>query len=350
MKVVVLAGGISTERDVSIVSGTLVCRALREKKHEAILLDVFFGNENIDIQDAFPIEYDVDKAVEYIKSFNEDVERASKERKNFFGPNVIEICQKADIVFLALHGEHGENGGVQAAFNLHGIKYTGSGHLSSALAMDKGLAKKLFVENSVPCPKGVVLERENHTTNLSDYDMDFPVVVKPCCGGSSVGVNIVTNQADYEEAIKQAFSYEREVIVEQYIKGREFSVGVIDKEAYPVIEIAPVEGFYDYKNKYLAGAAVETCPADISEEQTRKMQGYALKGAEALFIDGYVRLDFMMNEQGEMFCLEANTLPGMTPTSLLPQEAKARGIDFPELCEKLIEVSLKKYEGDGRTF
>ena len=344
MRVVVLAGGISTERDVSIVSGTLVCKALREKGHQAILLDVFFGNEDIDINNLFTDDYNVDTDAEYIKSFNDKKEQIIKTRSNFFGPNVIEVCQQADMVFLALHGEQGENGKVQAAFDLHGIKYTGSGYLSSALAMDKGLTKKLFVANGIPTPKGIILEKENHTTNLADYNMEFPVVVKPCCGGSSVGVNIVDNQADYEKAVKYSFTYENEVVVEQYIKGREFSVGVINHEAYPVIEIAPVEGFYDYKNKYSAGAAVETCPADLTKEQSDEMQGHALKGVDTLFIDAYARLDFMMNEAGEMFCLEANTLPGMTPTSLLPQEAKVKGLDFPSLCEKLIEVSLKKYE------
>lgn len=348
MRVVVLAGGISTERDVSIVSGTLVCKALREKGHQAILLDVFFGNEEIDMNDIFTSEYNVDDNVAYIKSFNDKMDQIIKERLDFFGPNVIEVCQAADIVFLALHGEQGENGKVQAAFDLHGIKYTGSGYLSSALAMDKGLTKKLFEASGVPTPSGFLLEKANYSTNLADYQMEFPVVVKPCCGGSSVGVDIAYNQADYEKAVAYAFTYEKEIVVEQYVEGREFSVGVIDHEAYPVIEIAPVEGFYDYKNKYSVGAAIETCPAKLTKEQSDKMQGYALRGMDTLYIEGYARLDFMMNEAGEMFCLEANTLPGMTPTSLLPQEAQAAGLDFPALCEKLIEVSLKKYNNEAQ--
>ena len=343
MRVVVLAGGISTEREVSIVSGTLVCKALREKGHQAILLDVFFGNEEIDVDNIFTGEYSVSENVEYINSFNDKIDTIMKQRLDFFGPNVIEVCQAADIVFLALHGEHGENGKVQAAFDLHGIKYTGSGYLSSALAMDKGLTKKLFIANDVPTPKGISLEKEDYNLDLSDYDMDLPVVVKPCCGGSSVGVAIAWTLEEYEQAVKDAFTYEEEVVVEEYINGREFSVGIIDGEVYPVIEIAPVEGFYDYKNKYLAGASIETCPADLSKEQSEEMQGYALKGFETLGIDAYARLDFMMNEAGEMFCLEANTLPGMTPTSLLPQETQAVGVEYPKLCEKLIEVSLKKY-------
>ena len=344
MRVVVLAGGTSTEREVSIVSGTMVCKALREKKHEAILLDVFFGHGEICVEDAFGETYDVDADAAYIRSFNDKVEEAREEQRDFFGPNVIALCKAADIVFLALHGENGENGKVQAAFDLFHIRYTGTGYLSSALAMDKGLTKKLFQQSGIPCPQGILLEKEGYDPLLSTYGMEFPVVVKPCCGGSSVGVYITRDQEAYENALRNAFSYEREIVVEQYIEGREFSVAIIDDEAYPVIEIAPVEGFYDYKNKYTSGAAVETCPACLTPEQTVQMQEYARKGAQALFITGYSRLDFMMDAQGRMFCLEANTLPGMTPTSLIPQEAKAVGIDYPELCEKLIQVSLKKYE------
>lgn len=347
MKIVVLAGGTSTERDVSIVSGKMVCQALREKNHEAVLLDVYFGNADICVENAFTGEYDVEESVSYITSFNDQLKQEVKQPRDFFGPNVLALCKAADIVFLALHGENGENGKVQAAFDLFQIKYTGSGYLSSALAMDKGLTKKLFRANRVPCPAGIILEKEAYDTDLAAAGIEFPVVVKPCCGGSSVGVYIVNDQQEYEKALQEAFSYEREVVVEQYIKGREFSVGVVAGEAYPVIEIAPLEGFYDYKNKYSQGAAIETCPANLSREQAEEMQEYAVRGVEALFIEGYSRLDFMMDEQGRMYCLEANTLPGMTPTSLLPQEAGALGIEYPELCEKLIEVSLQKYN-DGK--
>lgn len=344
MKIVVLAGGISTERDVSIVSGTMVCQALREKGHQAILLDVFFGDPDADMNDIFPSQYDVDARAEYIKSFNPQVAEAVKSRKEFFGPKVINSCQAADIVFLALHGESGEDGKVQAAFDLFDIKYTGTGHLSSAIAMDKCMSKKLFRESKVPCPDGISMKKEDYLEGRGTDYTRFPVVVKPCCGGSSVGVYIARNQAEYQSALQSAFTYEDEVVVEDYICGREFSVGIVDGEAYPVIEIEPIEGFYDYKNKYQQGAAIETCPANLSEVQTKKMQKYAVRGAKALLIEGYSRLDFMMDETGYMYCLEANTLPGMTPTSLLPQEAKALGIDYPDLCEMLIEVSLKKYE------
>lgn len=345
MKIVVLAGGTSTEREISIVSGTGICGALRQKGHEAILVDIFCGVENVDWENPFPAEYDVEKAAEYMKSFNPKIEEMKKTRRSFFGPNVLELCEKCDIVFLGLHGANGEDGKVQAAFDLLGIRYTGTGYLSSAMAMDKGITKQVFLMNHVPTPGGFSMNKEDgFEKDLSKYGLNFPVVVKTSCGGSSVGVYIVNNQKEYEDALADASQYGDEIVVEEYIKGREFSVAVVDNKAYPVIEIAPLQGFYDYKNKYQAGSTVETCPAEISPELTAKMQENAVKAAKALGLTGYSRLDFMMKENGEMYCLEANTLPGMTPTSLIPQEAKVLGMDYPTLCEELIRISMKKYQ------
>lgn len=289
-------------------------------------------------ENAFPEAYDVEAEAAYIHSFDDKIEEMIASGKEFFGPGVLSLCKAADVVFLALHGADGENGKVQAAFDLFGIRYTGTGYLSSALAMDKGLSKDLLEAAGVPAPKGKMLVRGMDQEKELE-GIALPVVVKPCCGGSSVGVSIVREPKELEDALEEAFRYEKNVIVEEYVEGREFSVGVIDGEALPVIEIAPIEGFYDYKNKYSQGATVETCPAELSEEQTARMQRYAEEGARALGITGYARLDFLMKKNGDMYCLEANTLPGMTPTSLLPQEAKAMGMDFGQLCMRLIEVS-----------
>lgn len=343
MNIIVLAGGNSTEREVSIASGQGVCKALRERNHKAVLLDPYFGASQKE-ENLFPTEYDVDKAADAMREMNSKLEETMKTRKGFFGPNVLEICKEADIVFLALHGANGEDGKVQSVLDLMGIKYTGSGPLSSGMAMDKGITKMVFEAKGVPTPKGITLEKGKCSSQLADYGMGFPVIVKPCCGGSSVGVCIANNQTEYQAALLEAFSYENEVVVEQFITGREFSVAVVDGKAYPVIEIAPLQGFYDYKNKYQAGSCVETCPADLSSALTKEMQKYAEMGYKALNLQAYARLDFLMDDEGNMYCLEANTLPGMTPTSLIPQEAKAIGMDYPQLCEKLIEVSLKKYQ------
>lgn len=342
MKIVVLAGGTSTERDVSIVSGTKVCEALRSRGHQAILLDVFCGKEDLQVENAFLKAYDLEQEVAYIKSFNATIEARKAEQKEFFGPNVLEVCKMADVVFLALHGACGEDGRIQAAFDLLGIPYTGSGYLGSALAMDKAITKQLFRENGVPAPAGMILKKTEAPKSVQECGVGLPCVVKTACGGSSVGVYIAETEEAFEKALEDGFAFEDKLVIEQYIKGREFSVGVVDGKAYPVIEIAPITGFYDYTNKYQAGSTIETCPAQLSPELTEKMQSYAEAAYRVLRLEGYGRMDFMMDEAENMYCLEANTLPGMTPTSLLPQEAAALGITFAELCDKLIEVSMRK--------
>ena len=350
MKIVVLAGGLSTERDVCFKSGEMVTKALRENGHQVILLDVFMGysDKEEDLTGIFDRAEAVSVKVAAIPETAPDLEKVKAQRKdqsdNFFGPNVIELCRMADIVFMALHGENGENGKIQAAFDLFGIRYTGTGYLGSALAMNKGMAKQLFLENGIPTPRGTSLKRGEDAAKIETCGIHFPCVVKPCSGGSSIGVSIVHDKAEYEQALKEAFRWENELVIEEYVKGREFSVGVIDFQALPIIEIAPVEGFYDYKNKYKAGSTVETCPAELSEQITKEMQGYAEKVAEVLGLNTYSRTDFLLDAEDHIFCLEANTLPGMTPTSLLPQEAKVTGVDFNQLCEKLIESSMRKYK------
>ena len=350
MKIVVLAGGLSTEIDVSFKTGEMVTKALRENGHQVILLDVFMGysDKEEDLTGIFDRAEAVSVKVAAIPETAPDLEKVKAQRKdqsdNFFGPNVIELCRMADIVFMALHGENGENGKIQAAFDLFGIRYTGTGYLGSALAMNKGMAKQLFLENGIPTPRGTSLKRGEDAAKIETCGIHFPCVVKPCSGGSSIGVSIVHDKAEYEQALKEAFRWENELVIEEYVKGREFSVGVIEFQALPIIEIAPVEGFYDYKNKYKAGSTVETCPAELSEQITKEMQGYAEKVAEVLGLNTYSRTDFLLDAEDHIFCLEANTLPGMTPTSLLPQEAKVTGVDFNQLCEKLIESSMRKYK------
>lgn len=341
MKITVLCGGISTERDVSLVSGAQAYNALKSKGHQVVLLDAYLGYEG-NAENIF------DKNIDWAEGFKisenaPDIEAVKASRKDkspsFFGANVIEICRQSDIVFMALHGDAGENGKIQATFDLFGIKYTGTDYFSSALAMDKAVTKKLFIDAGVRTPA-------SHTLYSKDdaYEPLLPVVVKVCNGGSSVGVYVARTEEEYMSALDEAFKYENKVLVEQYIKGREFTDAVLDGEALPVVEIAPISGFYDYKNKYQAGSTIETCPAEIPTELTKEIQRLAKLAYDALGIKTYARMDFMCDENGVPFCLEANTLPGMTCTSLIPQEARAIGIEFPDLCEKIIEISFKKYQ------
>lgn len=339
MKVVVLAGGTSTERDVSLSSGSMIYRALKKKGHQAIMLDVYLGYEG-EVEGIFEVDTDWAAQVGAVSAENPDLEAIKALRpdgaKNFFGPNVLDICKSADAVFMALHGANGEDGKIQACFELMGIPYTGTDFVSSAMAMDKGITKDMFKAHNIPTPAGIRLKKGE----VESEKVPFPCIVKACCGGSSVGVYIAHDDAEYENAKKEAFCYDNEVVIEQYIAGREFSVGVMDGKALPVIEIAPKQGFYDYKNKYQAGSTVETCPADLPEDKTKEMQDIAERVFKALRLKNYARMDFMMSTEGELFCLEANTLPGMTPTSLLPQEAAAIGINFEDLCEKILQYSF----------
>ncbi|MER2081560.1 MAG: D-alanine--D-alanine ligase [Ruminococcus sp.] len=346
MRIVVLAGGTSTERDVSISSGILVASALREKGHEVVLLDVFKGYEQdiCDVDALFKQNYSFTDSVRVGETIS-DIDEVREERRDksnrYLGENIIDICACADIIFLALHGGAGENGQVQATLDLLGLKYTGSGYLGSALAMNKGITKSVLIQSHVLTPSGDIFK----SIEAAAAWKLFPCVVKPCSGGSSVGITIAHDAEEYKASVKEAFSYgENEIVVEEYIKGREFSVGLLGGRALPPIEIIPNEGFYDYKTKYQAGAARDVCPADITEEEDRTMREAAVAAYNALHLESYARVDFILTESGKAYCLEANTLPGMTPTSLLPQEAKVEGISYADLCQQIIEISLEKYQ------
>ena len=205
--------------------------------------------------------------------------------------------------------------------------------------MDKAISKQLFRIYGVPTPDSYKLRSVD-----DDYSPQFPCVVKVCNGGSSVGVYIADNYEEYQSAVKDAFRYDSRVMVEEYIKGREFTCCVIEGRALPIVEIEPKSGFYDYKNKYQAGSTVKTCPADIDAATTARIQAEAVKAYNALGIKTYARMDFLMNDRNEVFCLEANTLPGMTPTSLIPQEAAAAGVGYNDLCEWIIRISMQKWD------
>ena len=340
MKIAVVCGGLSNERDVSITSGTCVARALREKGHKVVLVDLYYGYSGSYDDPAELFECEQEDVAYSVKEETPDIEKILAQGDGSrIGKNVLEICKAADISFLALHGEDGENGKLQATMDMHGIKYTGSGYLGSAIAMNKEVTKIMLRSSGIPVPEGVVLSKGEYA------EVGFPCVVKPCSGGSSVGTSMVGSKSEYSAALELAFKYEDHVLVERFIKGRELTVGVMGGKAMPVIEIIPKAGWYDYKNKYQAGLTEEICPAPISAEDTERVQRLAERVHTALMIDVYCRADFLMdNDSGELYCLEANTLPGMTPTSLIPQMGREQGLDFGEVCEKIIKLSMEKYK------
>jgi D-alanine-D-alanine ligase len=376
MKIVVLAGGLSPERDVSLSSGSLIANSLMESGHEVLLLDVYEGFQNYvkDLNQLFLKPWEGKKYSYTVSEQEPDLNEIKKRNNNqasLIGENVLELCRLADVVFIALHGSMGENGHIQATFDNFAIKYTGTGYIGSLLAMDKDLTKKLLVQAGIPTAEWILYDipdksfeksgkydtiikgKKNTAGNswidgtqivdgqIIDSQIGFPCVIKPLSCGSSIGVSIVNNQQELDKALLYAAKYEDTVLVEKMIKGREFSVGILDKEALPVIEIIPTQGFYDYKNKYQGGLTKEVCPADLSLEQTAKLQDLALKVHKTLRLGDYSRIDFILDSSNEFICLEANTLPGMTPTSLIPQEAKCKGISYNELVCTIARLPFK---------
>jgi len=344
MNIVVLAGGISTEREVSLSSGSMVAQALRRKGHKVVFLDAFLGREEIpdDPAELFAAEEPIE--LYRVKEQAPDIAalRASRPESGFgsIGKNVIAICKAADIVYMGLHGENGENGRMQALFDVLEIPYTGSGYLGSAMAMNKGVTKQALLQSGVLTPAGRVFKAGEDLAAAAEYGL--PCVVKVCSGGSSIGVSIVATAAERDAAMAAAIAEEGEVLVETYIKGGEFTVGVLGDRALPPVEIIPKNGWYDYAHKYQAGWTEEICPARLSEEDTKKVQAAALDVFRALHLEVYGRADFLRDDEGNFWCLEANTLPGMTPTSLIPQEAAAVGMGYDELCEEIVRLSLEK--------
>ncbi|WP_459129715.1 D-alanine--D-alanine ligase family protein [Guggenheimella bovis] len=335
MNIVVLAGGLSPERDVSLASGSLIANALMRTGNRVVLLDLL---ERVEIPkegvDSLYFDKNSGKTYSYtVPEVEPDLDML-RERYQLgdakIADGVLEVCKSADIVFLALHGDIGENGAIQALLDIYGIPYTGSGFEASLIAMNKELAKIFLRRANIKTPE---------TFSFDHYEL--PLVVKPVDCGSSIGVSIVHSEEELEKALQSAKKY-GEVMIEPYIKGREIQVGILDGVALPSIEILPHGGFYDYKNKYQKGVAKEVTPAPIPEEAERRVGEIALKVHQILNLGGYSRVDFIYDEEGEFWCLEANTLPGMTPTSLLPQEAKAVGIDYDNLCLKIASLAKGK--------
>ena len=333
MNIVVLAGGLSMERDVSLVSGSLIANALNSCGHRAVLVDLYFGVKKEDMtffrepkQYAYSIEEEAP-----------DLDRLKREnggREFPIGENVLEFCKMADATFLALHGGVGEDGKLQALLEMNGIRFTGSSSLGCAVSMDKILSKQIVSSIGLPTAEWL-------TDKASDDELRsmIPCFVKPADNGSSVGVSRVSDRSQLTSAVAEAKKYTDRVLVEREIRGREFSVGILDGKALPPIEIIASGEFYDYKIKYQSGMAREICPAELECEQTKRLSEYAERIHGALCLGSYSRIDFMLGTNGEFYFLEANALPGMTPTSLLPQEAAAVGISYAELCEKIIELS-----------
>lgn len=298
-RIAVLMGGLSAEREVSLKSGAAVHRALLERGYDAVAIDVDRNLAN----------------------------RLGEER--------------VEIAFVCLHGRYGEDGAVQGLLELLAIPYTGSGLLASALAMDKVFAKKIFAAAGLTITPHVVV-RTSEAVEPALLPFPLPVVVKPSREGSSVGVSIVKSAAELPGKLAIAFGYDREVLIEQYVKGREIQVGILDGKAMGAIEIVPKNEFYDFEAKYTDGMATHIMPAPLPEEEYASLLALGERAHRALGCSGYSRVDFIVTSAGESYLLEVNTLPGMTALSLLPEIAQHAGICFAELVERIaLAASLK---------
>ncbi len=326
MRVTVLTGGTSAERDVAIASAAQVVAALRSRGHIVAVVDTARGY----VPEADEARL-LGAAVGIAPPTNEqltDLERGLL----LSGLSAIPVVRDAEVLFLALHGGRGEDGTLQAVLDLLGVPYTGSGALGSGLAMDKDLAKRLFRAAQIQTPDWVMAPiNEEH---LGDR-LGWPLVVKPSKQGSTVGLSVVKGPRDLPEAVRVAFRYDDEVMIETFVPGRELTVGILDGKALAVGEIIPRHEIFDYECKYTPGMAEEIFPADLAPELVARCQELGLAAHQALKLGGYSRVDFRLTPGGELSCLEVNTLPGMTATSLMPQSARAAGIDFPELCERI---------------
>ena len=346
MKIVVLAGGISTERAVSLVSGTGVCRALRENGHQAILVDMYLGIEEApaDLAELFDAPDGLCRDVQ-VSAEAPDLEAVKKQRKDqsesHLGPHVLELCAMADIVFLGLHGQDGEDGRIQATLELMGIPYTGSGHLASAVAMDKAVSKQFMDAAGIPTPKWQLLQYGPEDVDRLAEELPMPCVVKTIDGGSSLGVYLPEDRGELKNALKEVLHYGSKVLVEERVYGREFTVAVLGDRWLPAAETVPAGGEFDYAAKYQAGGALETCPADLPPEKMAEAGELSLRVHRALGLEVYSRTDMILDANGQFWCLEANSLPGMTPASFVPKEAGAVGINYHQLCEEIVQQSYR---------
>jgi D-alanine-D-alanine ligase len=334
LRITVLLGGVSAERDVSLSSGLRIAAALRERGHDVICLDPADG--------VFTRETERALVAAGVGSAPPSLEALAGLASPSLSPALATLPEvlEADCVFLALHGGQGEDGTIQALLDMAGVTYTGSGHLASALAMDKHLTKVVLRAAGVQTADWIMAPADGELDAAEvGASLGWPVIVKPSKQGSTVGLSIVRAPEELAPAIAQAFRYDDEVMVERFVPGQELTVGILGDEVLPTIEIQPVKELYDYECKYTPGMASEFV-ADLDSGIQATLGDQARRAFTALKLGGYARIDFRLDPAGQPWCLEANTLPGMTPTSLIPQAAVAAGVLFPDLCERIVQLAL----------
>ena len=334
LKVAVLLGGTSAERDVSLITGQEVAKAIRENGHQVMAVDCAFGDALIE-----DWEKDIN---EVIRVEHSDIEKQKQELdRNTLKTIELLLREKVQVVFIALHGGYGENGQIQDLLDLVKIPYTGSAGLASGMGMDKHISKILFEKAGVPTAPWVRITAGKKFSPDELTTLGFPLVIKPNDQGSTVGLTIVKEPSQLKTAIEKAFKFSQTVLAEKFIAGREMTVAILDQDPLPVIEIIPEHGIYDYECKYQKGKSQYIVPAKIPPTITKRLQSLALLAYQALGCRHYARVDFRLSEEQQPYCLEVNTLPGMTATSLVPKAAKAVGINFNQLVERILQLAIR---------
>lgn len=337
MNIAVLFGGISPERNVSIAGGKAVAEALKSKGHNVYPIDPALGaNGLVAIEDIV-----VPEGVPTM----EELEKMPV--RNIIDCINSPLFDNIDAAFIVLHGKYGEDGRIQSLLELRGIPYTGSGVKASSVGMDKLTSKLLFSGANIPTPTWLTVRKDDYENYeffeaLRD-ELGNKIIVKPNNQGSTIGITSILNGNldDIGAGISAASKYSSIVLAEQFIEGRELTVGIVDGTALPVIEIVPDGGFYDYNHKYIKGKTEYLCPAPIDDFQEEFLQNLAIMAFGVIGCSGFGRVDFRMDEEGQVYCLEVNTVPGFTATSLVPKAAAVTGLEFPDLCEKLINIAVK---------
>jgi D-alanine-D-alanine ligase len=335
MRIAVLMGGTSAEREVSLASGLAIVAALRERGHEVAIVDTARGYVAPD-QEGQLLPEGVHAAPP----------GATDQVLHPLQLVSIEQVASCEVAFLALHGGAGEDGTIQALLDLAGIRYTGTGPLGSGIAMDKDVTKRLLRDAQVPTLPWRIAREPDYKYDRDTIEdlIGLPLIVKPSRQGSSVGLTVVTEPGDLEAAVREASRYDSEVMIERYARGRELTVSILGDQALPPVEIRPKKGIYDYHSKYTPGMTEYFCPAPLDEETVAQVQTYALRAFRVLNLRGYARIDFILAKE-QLWCLEANTLPGMTATSLLPKAAAAAGMSFADLCERIVQAAVRGTQG-----
>lgn len=332
MKVTVLTGGASAERDVALASARQVVPALRSRDHKVVVVDTVTG--------LVPESREADHLLGKVGATWPSVAELQDRERTFFlaGLGNLSEIRGADVIFLALHGGRGEDGTIQTILETLGVPYTGSGPIASGIAMDKDVSKRLFRNAGIPT---AAWQMAPVTAGEAGKALGWPLVVKPSKQGSTVGLTVVKRLEDFERAVWYAAEFDDEVMVEAFIPGRELTVGILDDQALAVGEIIPQHEIFDYECKYTPGMSEEIFPADLSPELTIECQRQGLLAHRTLKLGGYSRVDFRLTPAGQLFCLEVNTLPGLTATSLLPQSASVAGIDFADLCDRICRTGSR---------